>query len=221
MLGGLDWTGTALGRAFKAQEQVLFMFAAIIFIISVILHMFSIPEKPFVPPSQLRVTGSGESTSHLSFRAVSHTPPLLNIISEEDTSVHFSREDESDAEGGGMDFLAVGRVRSKSDSLLAMPEATIELDPDLDAQLFLPGFQEDLEDAFKPSEPSVGSSSPYGGLPDCTDGHMVSGHSNKALPKLTGLMDAPSSATQMSSGSENTNLKTQVNYTVLLVTNVS
>uniref|UniRef100_A0A671LJI6 Solute carrier family 45 member 4-like n=1 Tax=Sinocyclocheilus anshuiensis TaxID=1608454 RepID=A0A671LJI6_9TELE len=44
MLGGLDWTNTFLGRAFKAQEQVLFFFAAIIFIISTTLHLFSINE---------------------------------------------------------------------------------------------------------------------------------------------------------------------------------
>uniref|UniRef100_A0A671LGG9 Solute carrier family 45 member 4-like n=1 Tax=Sinocyclocheilus anshuiensis TaxID=1608454 RepID=A0A671LGG9_9TELE len=54
MLGGLDWTNTFLGRAFKAQEQVLFFFAAIIFIISTTLHLFSINEhlySPNHPPS--------------------------------------------------------------------------------------------------------------------------------------------------------------------------
>uniref|UniRef100_A0A3B4Y150 Solute carrier family 45 member 4 n=1 Tax=Seriola lalandi dorsalis TaxID=1841481 RepID=A0A3B4Y150_SERLL len=143
MLGGLDWTGTALGQAFKSQEQVLFLFAGIIFIISVTLHMFSIPERPFTPSYQLKATGSGESTSQLSFKPVGHVPPSLEVIAEEDAS---------------MDFLAVERVRSKSDSVLAMPDATIELDSDLDpdAQLFLPEVhhflpetQGELEDAFK------------------------------------------------------------------------
>ncbi|CAG11946.1 unnamed protein product, partial [Tetraodon nigroviridis] len=86
MLGGLDWTGTALGRAFKSQEQVLFLFASIIFIISVILHLFSIPEQPFVPTSQLKAAESGESSSQTSFRAISQLAPLLDAIAEEDFS---------------------------------------------------------------------------------------------------------------------------------------
>uniref|UniRef100_A0A8C2WU79 Solute carrier family 45 member 4 n=1 Tax=Cyclopterus lumpus TaxID=8103 RepID=A0A8C2WU79_CYCLU len=150
MLGGLDWTGTALGQAFKSQEQVLFLFAGIIFIISVTLHMFSIPEQPF-----------------------------------EDASARApSREDDkSDSEEGEMDFFAVDRVRSKSDSILAMPDETIELDSDLDpdTQLFLPQFQHfvpetagELEDVFKPSNYSIGSSSPSGALPTLSDGHASS-----------------------------------------------
>uniref|UniRef100_A0A8C7A7D7 Solute carrier family 45 member 4 n=1 Tax=Nothoprocta perdicaria TaxID=30464 RepID=A0A8C7A7D7_NOTPE len=46
MLGGLDWTQTFLGSIFKSQEQVLFFFAAIIFSVSVALHLFSIEEEP-------------------------------------------------------------------------------------------------------------------------------------------------------------------------------
>ncbi|KAJ8288186.1 hypothetical protein COCON_G00008450 [Conger conger] len=49
MLGGLDWTHTLLGRAFKSQEQILFFFAAILFIISVVLHLFSIDENKYNP----------------------------------------------------------------------------------------------------------------------------------------------------------------------------
>uniref|UniRef100_A0A8C9WUY1 Solute carrier family 45 member 4 n=1 Tax=Sander lucioperca TaxID=283035 RepID=A0A8C9WUY1_SANLU len=165
MLGGLDWTGTALGRAFKSQEQVLFMFAGIIFIISVTLHMLSIPEQPLAPSNQLKVTGSGESTSQLSFRAVGHTPPLLD-------------GNRSDPEEGEMDFLAVERVRSKSDSVLAMPDATIELDSDLDpdTQFFQPEvhrLQRELEDDYKPSDHSIGPSSTSGGPPALTDGMVV------------------------------------------------
>uniref|UniRef100_A0A7N6B463 Solute carrier family 45 member 4b n=1 Tax=Anabas testudineus TaxID=64144 RepID=A0A7N6B463_ANATE len=155
MLGGLDWTGTALGRAFKSQEQVLFLFAGIIFIISVTLHLLSIPEQPFTPSNQLKVTGSGESTSQSSFRPI-----------------------ESDTEKDEMDFLAVERVRSNSDSVLAMPDATVELDPDLDpdTQLFLPevhhylhNMHGELKDDFKPSEHSVQCLSPLGGPPTRTD----------------------------------------------------
>uniref|UniRef100_A0A3Q3JNE9 Solute carrier family 45 member 4b n=1 Tax=Monopterus albus TaxID=43700 RepID=A0A3Q3JNE9_MONAL len=158
MLGGLDWTGTALGRAFKSQNQVLFLFAGIIFIISVTLHMFSIPEQNLPPSNQFKVTGGEESTSQLSFRPVGHTPLLLDVIVEED------------------------RVRSKSDSVLAMPDATIELDPDLnpDAQLFLPevhhflpAVQGELEDAFKLSENSTRCSSPPGRLPTLSDAMTV------------------------------------------------
>uniref|UniRef100_A0AAQ6A017 Solute carrier family 45 member 4b n=1 Tax=Amphiprion ocellaris TaxID=80972 RepID=A0AAQ6A017_AMPOC len=145
MLGGLDWTGSALGQAFKSQEQVLFLFAGIIFIISVTLHMLSIPEQPFTPSSLLKDTGKG------------------------------------DPEEGDMDFLTVERVRSKSDSVLAMPDATIKLDPDLhpDTQLFLPEMhflpetQEELEDAFKPSDQSVESSPPPDGPPPLSDGTVV------------------------------------------------
>ncbi|KAM9353646.1 solute carrier family 45 member 4-like [Symphorus nematophorus] len=210
MLGGLDWTGTALGRAFKSQEQVLFLFAAIIFITSITLHMISIPEQPFTPSKKLKLTGSEESTSHLSFRPVGHTPPLLDVIAEEDASAPLSREDnELDPEEGEMDFLAVERVRSKSDSVLAMPDATIELDPDLDpdAQLFLPEVhhflpekQGELEDVFKPSDHSVGSSSPTGGPPNLTDGMVVLESKNQAkgTPSL-----------QISSASEDSHLKRQ------------
>uniref|UniRef100_A0A3Q0SAV8 Solute carrier family 45 member 4 n=1 Tax=Amphilophus citrinellus TaxID=61819 RepID=A0A3Q0SAV8_AMPCI len=178
MLGGLDWTGTALGQALKSQEQILFMFAAIIFIISVTLHMLSIPERPFTPSNQLKDTENGDSTSHLSFR---------------------SANPESDAKEGEINFLSVERVRSKSDSVLAMPDAEIELDLDLDpdTQTFLPEthfqpeMQENLEDVFKLSvsstrgPPSVGPhplsdgivdmmprSSVLPDLKDPADGHL-------------------------------------------------
>ncbi|XP_051262572.1 solute carrier family 45 member 4 isoform X2 [Dicentrarchus labrax] len=207
MLGGLDWTGTALGQAFKSQEQVLFLFAGIIFIISVTLHMLSIPEQPFNPSNEFKATGSGESTSHLSFRPIGHTPPFLDVIAEEDASASLSREDnESDPEEGEMDFLAVERVRSKSDSILAMPDATIELDPDLhpDSQHFLPEVHHyppdmpgEMDNVFKPSDHIIGSSSPSGGQPALTDGTV-------------GPTNGPTSLLQLSSGSADSHLKTQV-----------
>lgn len=181
MLGGLDWTGTALGRAFKSQEQVLFLFASIIFIISVTLHLFSIPEQPFVPSSQLQAADSGESSSQASFRAISHLAPLLDAISEEDISAPAAQEDGESEEEEEVDFLAVDRVRSKSDSILAMPDSTVELDPDLDPimQLFFPDPHHflldtgiDLEDVFKASHKSDGSTSPSE-QPPLTDGAVV------------------------------------------------
>nr|XP_020504159.1 solute carrier family 45 member 4-like isoform X1 [Labrus bergylta] len=217
MLGGLDWTGTALGQAFKSQEQILFLFAAIIFIISVTLHMLSIPEQTLAPSHQLKVTGSVESTSQMSFRPFSRTPPLLDVITEEDWSARApSREDkELDSEEGEMDFLAVERVRSKSDSVLAMPDATIELDPDLDPdrQLFLPDFlqetQEELDDAFKPSDHSIDSSSPAGGAPPISDGMVILDPADSSPPKLKDSTNSRPSDLQISSGSADSHQKTQ------------
>ncbi|XP_053743789.1 solute carrier family 45 member 4 [Synchiropus splendidus] len=163
MLGGLDWTETVLGRAFKSQEQVLFLFAAIIFIVSVILHMLSIPERTY-PSSNPRSSGYGESVSQLSVRRAGHTP-CLPSISEEDplTQAHNT---ESNLHEGEMEFLAVDRARSKSDSVLAMADDTIKLDPDLDLDKqsypmddgFLPGPQGDFTDEFRPSFGSPDSS---------------------------------------------------------------
>ncbi|XP_034410006.1 solute carrier family 45 member 4-like [Cyclopterus lumpus] len=227
MLGGLDWTGTALGQAFKSQEQVLFLFAGIIFIISVTLHMFSIPEQPFAPSNLLKDTTSGESTSQLSFRPIGHTPPLLDLIAEEDASARApSREDDkSDSEEGEMDFFAVDRVRSKSDSILAMPDETIELDSDLDpdTQLFLPQFQHfvpetagELEDVFKPSNYSIGSSSPSGALPTLSDGMMVLEHTNPDWPVLRGPTNGPPSLLQVTSGLEDSLLRNRVKSAVMV-----
>uniref|UniRef100_A0A3B3WWZ0 Solute carrier family 45 member 4 n=1 Tax=Poecilia mexicana TaxID=48701 RepID=A0A3B3WWZ0_9TELE len=46
-LGGLDWTHTFLGAIFKSQEQILFIFTAILFTISVVLHLLSIEEQQY------------------------------------------------------------------------------------------------------------------------------------------------------------------------------
>uniref|UniRef100_A0A3B5MS34 Uncharacterized protein n=1 Tax=Xiphophorus couchianus TaxID=32473 RepID=A0A3B5MS34_9TELE len=50
-LGGLDWTHTFLGAIFKSQEQILFVFTAFLFTISVILHLLSIEEQQYSPQS--------------------------------------------------------------------------------------------------------------------------------------------------------------------------
>ena len=208
MLGGLDWTGTALGQAFGSQEQVLFLFAGIIFIISVILHMLSIPERPFSPPNLLKVTGTGESTSQLSFRPVGHAP-LLDVIAEEDASAQATSQEnnESDPEESEMDFLTVERVRSKSDSVLAMAVSTIELDADLhpDAQLFLPEMhhfiserQGEPEYAFKSSANRIWSSSPPGGSSAQTDVMTL----EPKYPEQKDPTKCPCSLLQSSSGHE-------------------
>jgi len=226
MLGGLDWTDTALGQAFKSQEQVLFLFAGFIFIISVTLHMFSIPEQPFAPSSHLKDKAGGESTSQLSLRPIGHTPHFLDAIAEEDASARApSREDnKSDSEEGEMDFFVVDRVRSKSDSILAMPAATIELDSDLDPdmQLFLPQFQHfrpetdgELEDVFKPSNHSIGSSSLSGAQPALSDGMMVLEHTNPDRPVLRGPTNGPPSLLQITSGLEDSHWKTCVKSAVV------
>ncbi|XP_053287629.1 solute carrier family 45 member 4 isoform X1 [Pleuronectes platessa] len=216
MLGGLDWTGTALGQTFKSQEQVLFLFAGIIFIISVILHMFSIPERPFSPSYLLKVTDSGDSTSQLSFRPVGHAP-LLDVIAEEDASAQATSQEnnESDPEESEMDFLTVERVRSKSDSILAMAVSTIELDPDLhpDTQLFLPEMhhfnserQEELEYAFKSSDPRIWPSSPPGGSSALTEVMILEPN----YPEQKDPTNCPSSLRQSSSGHEGLHQRQQV-----------
>uniref|UniRef100_A0A8B9QSV1 Solute carrier family 45 member 4 n=1 Tax=Anas platyrhynchos TaxID=8839 RepID=A0A8B9QSV1_ANAPL len=66
MLGGLDWTQTFLGVIFKSQEQVLFFFAAIIFSVSVALHLFSIEEEQY-NPQQDRMDDEGDTLSSVKF----------------------------------------------------------------------------------------------------------------------------------------------------------
>ncbi|KAK5922369.1 hypothetical protein CgunFtcFv8_019639 [Champsocephalus gunnari] len=218
MLGGLDWTGTALGQAFKEQEQVLFLFAGIIFIISVTLHMFSIPEQSFAPSDRLKVTGRAVSTGQLSFRPVGHSAPVLDVIADEDASARASsrQDNESDSEEDDMDFLAVERVRSKSDSVLAMPDATVEMDSDLDpdsqhflteVHRFLPETQAELQDTFQPSYHIIGTLSPSGGPPDLTDGMVAS--KKPACTESKGSTNSPPPRLQIHSGSEKSNLKKQ------------
>ncbi|XP_017327873.1 solute carrier family 45 member 4 [Ictalurus punctatus] len=132
MLGGLDWTNTFLGHAFKAQEQVLFFFAAIVFIISVVLHLFSIQERPFKAHQQeISETEEVDSSSSVQLNEIlprTHQVPGLDLIIEEDTFEAFEdNQSETDIQ---KDFLNV--MRSKSDSILAAPDTSIELDPDLD-----------------------------------------------------------------------------------------
>uniref|UniRef100_A0A3B5Q1T2 Solute carrier family 45 member 4 n=1 Tax=Xiphophorus maculatus TaxID=8083 RepID=A0A3B5Q1T2_XIPMA len=191
MLGGLDWTGTALGRAFKSQEQVLFLFAGVIFIISVTLHMLSIPERTFSSANQLKDGEDDESTSQLSVKLPGCTRPCHIAIAEEDAFGPASCQEEKEMhlEEAEMDFLAVDRVRSKSDSVLAMPDATIELDSDLhlDRQIFLPEvplIPEDLDNAFKPSDTGMKLPSPTNDPASHTNGGVFVEPTNTDVPQI-------------------------------------
>ncbi|XP_030402280.1 solute carrier family 45 member 4 [Gopherus evgoodei] len=151
MLGGLDWMQTFLGDLFKSQEQVLFFFAAIIFSVSVALHLFSIEEEQY-NPQQDRIEDEADTLS--SVKLSGSLPPLnrLNVISEEDpygTSVY--PEEVQSEQDLDMEFLEVDIVRSKSDSVLHMPDATLEIESEL---LFLHDIEPSIfQDPSYPNTP--------------------------------------------------------------------
>lgn len=151
MLGGLDWTQTFLGGIFKSQEQVLFFFAAIIFSVSVALHLFSIEEEQY-NPQQDRIDEEGDTLSSVKFSG--SLPPLnrLNVISEEEPYGASMFHDEVQSEHDlNMEFLEVNIVRSKSDSVLHMPDATLEIESEL---LFLHDIEPSIfQDASYPNTP--------------------------------------------------------------------
>ncbi|XP_019408823.1 PREDICTED: solute carrier family 45 member 4 [Crocodylus porosus] len=155
MLGGLDWTQTFLGNLFKSQEQVLFFFAAIIFSVSVALHLFSIEEEQY-NPQQDRTDEEGDTLSSVKYSG--SLPPLshLNAISEEDPYGASLFPDNGHSEADlDLDFLEVNIVRSKSDSILHMPDATIEIEPEL---LFLQDIEPSIfQDASYPNTPHTTS----------------------------------------------------------------
>ncbi|XP_017683936.1 PREDICTED: solute carrier family 45 member 4 [Lepidothrix coronata] len=151
MLGGLDWTQTFLGGIFKSQQQVLFFFAAIIFSVSVALHLFSIEEEQY-NPQQDRIDEEGDTLSSVKFSG--SLPPLnrLNVISEEEPYGTSMFHDEVQSEHDlNMEFLEVNIVRSKSDSVLHMPDATLEIESEL---LFLHDIEPSIfQDASYPNTP--------------------------------------------------------------------
>ncbi|NXG06581.1 S45A4 protein, partial [Sakesphorus luctuosus] len=151
MLGGLDWTQTFLGGIFKSQQQVLFFFAAIIFSVSVALHLFSIEEEQY-NPQQDRMDDEGDTLSSVKFSG--SLPPLnrLNVISEEEPYGTSMFHDEVQSEHDlNMEFLEVNIVRSKSDSVLHMPDATLEIESEL---LFLHDIEPSIfQDASYPNTP--------------------------------------------------------------------
>uniref|UniRef100_A0A3B5AI62 Solute carrier family 45 member 4-like n=1 Tax=Stegastes partitus TaxID=144197 RepID=A0A3B5AI62_9TELE len=146
-LGGLDWTHTFLGAAFKSQEQILFFFAAILFSVSVVLHLFSIEEQQYSPQhDRLDQVLSCKTKLYL-------TTNIRNSI----------------AEHASFTFLPLGESRTqplatirKSDSVLAMADATLDhLDHDA---LFLCHI-----------EPSIFADrlSPYHGSPPTNSNHQT------------------------------------------------
>ncbi|KAL4629852.1 solute carrier family 45 member 4 [Arapaima gigas] len=158
MLGGLDWTNTFLGQAFKSQEQILFFFAAIIFSISVGLHLFSIEEQQY-SPQQDRLDEEADTASSVKINGslAAHTLPQLDLIDED--APYCMCEDSHSERDLDLDFLDVDIVRSKSDSVLAMADATLDLDHDT---LFLreiePSIFQDRLSSY-PSTPPRRSSS--------------------------------------------------------------
>ncbi|XP_043339281.1 solute carrier family 45 member 4 isoform X1 [Cervus canadensis] len=136
VLGGLDWTQTFLGSWFRTQNQVLFFFAAIIFTVSVALHLSSIEEEQYSPQQER----SGDPTG---------TPapgPRACVL---DGGALFPDEVQSEHELA-LDFLDEGLVRSKSDSVLHVREAALGLEPKLFLQDIEPSI---FHDASRPGTP--------------------------------------------------------------------
>ncbi|KAM7075049.1 solute carrier family 45 member 4 isoform 1-T5 [Molossus nigricans] len=139
VLGGLDWTQTFLGSWFRTQNQVLFFFAAIVFTASAALHLCSIEEEQHSPPQERSVEAALPPASH---------PSLL------DGSALFPDEVQSEHELA-LDYLDVDLVRSKSDSVLHVPDAALDLESEL---LFLHGIEPSIfHDASGPGTPRSAS----------------------------------------------------------------
>uniref|UniRef100_A0A3P8WAJ2 Solute carrier family 45 member 4 n=1 Tax=Cynoglossus semilaevis TaxID=244447 RepID=A0A3P8WAJ2_CYNSE len=124
-LGGLDWTHTFLGQAFQSQEQILFFFAAVLFSVSVVLHLFSIEEQQYSPQND-RIDQQLPANGRTSLLA-----PKLEMIGEDETLDSYDlydpyEDEQSEREDMDMDFLEVELVRSKSDSVLAMADCTLD-----------------------------------------------------------------------------------------------
>lgn len=151
VLGGLDWTPTFLGDWFRTQNQVLFFFAAIIFSVSVALHLFSIEEEQYSPQQDR----SPEDATLPSTSVQPSAPaPAIRLSSlgggVQDGSPPFPDEVQSEHELS-LDYLDVDIVRSKSDSVLHMPDATLDMEPEL---LFLHDIEPSIfHDASYPSTP--------------------------------------------------------------------
>ncbi|KAK2887702.1 hypothetical protein Q8A67_015930 [Cirrhinus molitorella] len=154
-LGGLDWTHTFLGRTFKSQEQILFMFAAVLFTASVALHLFSIEEQQF-SPQQDRLDEEAETESSVK---IGPHQPQLEMIHEDESYEHYDlyadRRSERDLD---MDFLDVDIVRSKSDSVLAMADATLDHHDMLFLREIEPSIFQDRISSYHGSPPRRSSS---------------------------------------------------------------
>lgn len=188
-LGGLDWTHTFLGAAFKSQEQILFFFAAILFSVSVVLHLFSIEEQQYSPQHD-RLDQESPDRTHPPPSANGRTgilAPKLELIGEDDTLDSYDLYDpygDDQSEHGDMDFLEVELVRSKSDSVLAMADATLDhIDHDA---LFLCHL-----------EPSIFADrlSPYHGSPPTNTSFFSTVHHTPA-PKFGNIRRSSSAGSQ-------------------------
>ncbi|XP_037659563.1 solute carrier family 45 member 4 isoform X2 [Choloepus didactylus] len=150
VLGGLDWTQTFLGDWFKTQNQVLFFFAAVVFTVSVALHLFSIEEEQYSPQQE-----RGADEADVPPGAKPGPPPSAARANALDGGEPygaslFSDEVQSEHELG-LDYLDVAIVRSKSDSVLHVPDAALEVEPEL---LFLHDIEPSIfHDASCPSTP--------------------------------------------------------------------
>ncbi|CAN9503903.1 unnamed protein product [Ophioblennius macclurei] len=189
-LGGLDWTHTFLRVAFRSQEQILFFFAAILFSISVVLHLFSIEEQQYSPQHD-RLDQESPDPAHLQPSANGRNgllTPKLEMIGEDDTLESYDLYDpygDDQSDHGDMDFLEVELVRSKSDSVLAMADATLDhLDHDA---LFLCHI-----------EPSIFADrlSPYQGSPPLTSAFFHPNRSTPPPPRLNSIRRSSSAGSQ-------------------------
>lgn len=157
MLGGLDWTQTFLGTWFRTQNQVLFFFAAIIFVVSVALHLFSIDEEQYSPQQER----AGEAADAL--------PPTARGSALDGGAGLFPEEVRSEHELA-LDCLGADMVRSKSDSVLHVPDAALDLEPELP---FLPDI-----------EPSIFHDGSYPGTPRSTSQELA----RARPPRLASLL---------------------------------
>ncbi|XP_046498318.1 solute carrier family 45 member 4 isoform X2 [Equus quagga] len=160
VLGGLDWTQTFLSTWFRTQNQVLFFFAAIIFTVSVALHLFSIEEEQYSPQQERSV------------EAADALPPAARLSVPDGGDTLFPDEVQSEHELA-LDYLDVDMVRSKSDSVLHVPDAALDLEPEL---LFLHDI-----------EPSIFHDASYPNTPRSTSQELV----KAKLPCLSPLLREP------------------------------
>lgn len=149
VLGGLDWKQTILGDWFRTQNQVLFFFASIIFTVSVVLHLFSIEEEQLILQQDRNTEEAALPSTSTQLRAPAVRPSSFGGAMQ-DSSPPFPEEVQSEHELS-LDYLDVDMMRSKSDSVLHMPDATLDMDPEL---LFLHGIEPSIfHDASCPSTP--------------------------------------------------------------------
>ncbi|XP_027629106.1 solute carrier family 45 member 4 [Tupaia chinensis] len=153
VLGGLDWTQTFLGSWFKTQNQVLFFFAAIIFTVSVALHLCSIEEEQYSPQPD---RGLEEADTLAGAKLGGPVPPTPRLSAPDEGEQYcgggpsFPDEVQSEHELP-LGYLDVDIVRSKSDSVLHVPDATLDMEAEL---LFLHGIEPSIfHDASYPSSP--------------------------------------------------------------------